>query len=119
MQVTVKNKFKNNNGYIAVCEVNMGTYATGGEAFDKSKLGMEVVQCVIPSPASGYVFEYDHANNKIKAYYPTASHTHTENIDASYTQNATTAANTAGAAQEVANGTDLSSVTLHLVVFGY
>jgi len=69
------------------------SYPTGGESLTASDLGLSVVDLVIPSPKSGYVFEYDYTNSKIKAYY------------ADYD------ATSDGALIEVANTTDLSGVT--------
>ena len=59
------------------------SYPTGGETLDLSGY-FDTVQFVLAEPTSGYVFEYDHTNLKLKAY-------------------------TAGS--EVSNATDLSAVT--------
>lgn len=42
------------------------SYASGGEAFDTSTLGMKSVDQVRIYPQDGYVFEYDYTNKKIK-----------------------------------------------------
>lgn len=69
------------------------SYPTGGEDFDLTNyFGQKVIAVIIPSQ-DGYIFEYNKANDKIKAYYA--------DYDAS----------TDGALIEVADGTDLSSVT--------
>lgn len=49
------------------------TYTTGGLACDFTgevdTLAGDTILGVIPIPASGYVFEYDHTNSKLKVYY--------------------------------------------------
>ena len=52
------------------------------------------------SPASGYIFQYDYTNKKVKAYWPTTD---------------STAPNVA---KEVANTTNLSTVTVNFIAFG-
>lgn len=78
------------------------SYPTGGEDFDLSSYFSKGVVGVIPFPQDGYVFEYDNENEKIKAYYA--------DYDAS----------SDGALIEVADGTDLSSITgVNFVALGY
>ncbi len=69
------------------------SYPTGGESLPATDLGMSNIDILIPTPKSGYVFEYDYSNEKLKAYYA--------DYDAS----------SDGALIEVANTTNLSSVT--------
>ena len=77
------------------------SYPTGGESLPASDLGLSVVDIVLPSPKSGYIFEYDYTNSKLKAYY------------ADYDASAD------GALIEVASTTDLSGVTgVKLLVMG-
>ena len=98
----INKKFKASNGYIVAAEHTFtNSYATGGEAVTPDDVGLEVIEQIIPSPASGYVFEYDAANGKLKAYY------------ADYDAVAD------GAFIEVAEAVDLSSVTVQLMVIGY
>jgi len=87
------------------------SYPTGGESLTAADLGLSSLDFILVEPASGCLFEYDHTNSKLIATYTSASHTHTENTAATYTQNATTAASTAAAGSEVPNTTDLSSLT--------
>lgn len=102
MTVTIKKKFKCNNGYIVIADVVLdSSYPIGGEAISAKELGLEVIEFVNPSPASGYVFEFDHTNKKLKAFY------------ADYDAAAD------GALIEVPDTTDLSAVTVRLVAFGY
>lgn len=45
------------------------SYPTGGEPLTAADLGMTVAHRVEAQSTSGYVFEYDHANAKLLAYY--------------------------------------------------
>lgn len=77
------------------------SYATGGEALTVAQLGLsdDGEVHIEVHPSAGYVFEYDHTNNKVKAYW----------VDTT----------TDGAKMaEVASTTDLSGVTAARVV-GY
>lgn len=75
------------------------SYPTGGEAVSYANLGLANVDFVQVSSAAGYVFEYDHTNKKVKAYW----------VDTT----------TDGAAMaEVADTTDLSAVTARFFAFG-
>ena len=95
------------------------SYPTGGESLTPSQLGLETVAFLIAESKSGYTFEYDYTNKKLKAFTSTAAHTHTENTSATYVQNATTSSSAAAAASEVANATDLSAVTnVRVLAFG-
>lgn len=100
-------------------------YVTGGEPLDFKLLGLTQINFMQLPAASGYQLEYDYANKKIKARTPVsaiAAHSHTENTAASYTQNATTAtagAITAAAAGEVANATNLSTLVVRVMIYGY
>ena len=70
---TLKNRAKLGNARMSVVEVVIAseTYATGGIEITPAKLGMGTLYVVVPAPAAGYIFEYDHDNNKLKAYTPT------------------------------------------------
>lgn len=62
------------------------TYKTGGIDIPFSKLGMGNAYVVIPSPAAGYMFEYDVQNRKMKAYTPSVArnaHQHETSLQAS------------------------------------
>jgi len=69
------------------------SYPTGGESFDVSNFFPKGVVAVIPSPKSGYVFEYDSDDEKLLAYYADY-----DAVDD-------------GALIEVANTTDLAAIT--------
>lgn len=78
------------------------SYPTGGEALLPADVGLSSkVEFITVSNASGYTFEYDYANNKVKAYWPTTD---------------STAPNVA---KQVTNGTSLSTVVANYVAFGY
>src|SRR5881227_2126022 len=53
-------------------DVTIGTYATGGLAYTPALFGMAArVDILDVGPTSGYVFETDYTNKKVKAYYQT------------------------------------------------
>ena len=115
-----------------------GTYATGGETLDLSKLLPTDVHLVMIAPSAGYSFEYDYTNKKVKAYTPAPSHNHnllakggltiaedlgldssqkfgknaaTDRTISSSAANGGVVAAAAAAAAEVANATDLTALT--------
>lgn len=49
------------------------SYPVGGEAISPKTFGLDTIQAAIPGAAGGYLFEWDYANNKIKAFTPTAA----------------------------------------------
>lgn len=107
------------------CDVAFdSSYPTGGEDLTAATLGMTTVDFCISEAKGGRNFVYDRANSKLLAYNVAAvgTHTHTENTAGSYTQNATTAAGgavSAAALAEVADTTNLSSVTgVRIFAFG-
>jgi hypothetical protein len=69
------------------------SYPTGGETVIKSQIGLKTIDSILAFPSNGYVFQYDSAANKLKAYW------------------ADNAALAASALVEVTNTTDLSGVT--------
>jgi len=77
------------------------SYPTGGEAYTPSLFGLQKIIRLVPFPANGYVPEDDKANQKIKMYY------------ADYDAVAD------AALIEVANATNLSAVTITVMVWGY
>lgn len=77
------------------------SYPTGGEALLPTNVGLSSkVEFISVSPADGYVFEYDYANNKVKAYWPTSD------------------ATAPCPGEEVAASTNLSTVTCRYIAFG-
>lgn len=93
------------------------SYPTGGYPFAPADAEMTAFVLVDVSHPSGYVCEYDYTNSKIKVFR-TASHNHTENTAAAYTQNATTASSGAGPLSEVPNATNLAGVPMRVFVLG-
>lgn len=128
------------NKHVLIAEITFdSSYPTGGEALTAATLGLTAVEAFVPAGpaaaaagAASAVVKYDRTNSKLQAFQSgpvaatvtIASHTHTENTDALYTQNATTGAtvatgtvSTLAAAPlaEVANATNLA--TLKVVAF--
>lgn len=81
------------------------SYATGGESLDFTSAGLDMFRTVLGvlvETKSGYLFEYDYTNKKVKAY----------RFDYDAVAD--------GAAIEVANTTDLSAVTgVRVFAWGY
>jgi len=131
--VAIKKRFKFGNGYGVVADATMSnSYPTGGESIAPNKLGLAVLNFVLPSPATGYIFEFDHANNKLKAFTPTnvaleetagvadANNTLIKKTDTSIGVAGTgTAATVNNAASEVANKSNLSTVVVRVIAIGY
>ena len=126
LTVAIQKRSVFGNKRVRVVDVDFDTsYPTNGEALTGADLGLSVVDIVIPSPKSGYVFEYDYTNSKLKAYYSrgAVSGTLAASVDAGATTVTSTAANgsiitlsgdaavAAGPGEEVANATDLHTVT--------
>ena len=75
VSVVKKNKF--GNGYAVTANVTFDdSYPTNGEALTAQQFGLTVLDFVLPSPAAGYIFEFDHSNKKLKAFTPVGDHTH-------------------------------------------
>ena len=107
------------------------SYPTGGESLQASDVGLKAIDFLQATPKSGYIFEYDYTNEKLKALYPTKTQdaattgANALTVDSGSTTVTSTAANGAiitvpsgfrsavdpGPAEEVGNGTDLSSLT--------
>ena len=78
---TLRQRGKMGNMRLNVVDVAITseTYATGGISVAAAKLGLGLAYVVLPSPAAGYIFEYDHANSKLKAFTPVkaqSAHSH-------------------------------------------
>lgn len=98
------------------------SYPTGGEAIS---LPLNEVKGMFIENKSGYMFEYDRINKKVKAFHPRAAIANTlaASVDAGATSVTSTAANgaiitlsgvagvAAGPGAEVPNLTDLSALT--------
>lgn len=130
--VTLKARRKLGNAFMNVCDVAMGTYPTNGEAISAAKLGLGAVDFVLPSPAAGYVFEFDHAAMKLKAFNTTsycfdgqqgvagADNTLIKvNADKAGVSGTGASVVIRRQAEEVQNNTNLSGVTVRLIAIGY
>lgn len=99
------------------------SYPTGGESLTPADLGLRVIDLLLAAPAGGLMFEYDHTNSKLKAIYPTGGSAAPAaladpaiTVPSGATAVTSTAAQpdlteTAGRSKEVANATDLSTIT--------
>jgi len=87
-------------GFVAGSIAFDNSYPTGGESFDlRGQFNGKDPYLVLFEANSGYVFQYDYTNRKVKAYYTSTS---------------------GGALVEVPNAADLSSLTdVRFVAFGY
>jgi hypothetical protein len=52
-----------------VCTFDGGNYVTNGTAMDLSKVFPTEIHLILFEARAGYVFEYDYANKKVKAYF--------------------------------------------------
>lgn len=104
------------------------SYPTGGETLAASLVDLNKIEFVLAAPAAGLVFEYDHANDKLKAIFPSggvdAAPTSLSAPTITGTGTAVTGATAAGEftpgiGKEVGNTADLSSVTTRVLVVGY
>ena len=68
------------------------SYPTGGEAFLPASVGLSKINFILFEGGTGYIAEYDEANNKILTYTTAATQT--------------------------ANGVDLSAISFNALVFG-
>jgi len=59
---------------VVFCDIAFdSSYPTGGEALTPDTLGLSVIGSAHVLPRSGYMFEYDYTNSKLKTYYPSAA----------------------------------------------
>ena len=65
------NNFYSDSEQVIATFTFSASYATGGEAITAATLSAITgsVKHLIANPAAGYVFEWDQANGKLKAYY--------------------------------------------------
>lgn len=103
------------------------TYAAGGDSYTPSMFGMSSLEALIV-PGGSLVFQDDHANSKIKAFYPTGGATAAPAAIANpivTTGGATASAVdavtpniTPGQGKEAAVNTDLSGVSIAFIALG-
>lgn len=142
--VTIKGRRKVGTAFLVVADIQMdNAYPTGGEAVEAARFGLAVLDFVLPSPAGGYLAEFDHTNNKLRAFNPRAAIASTLGVTTpalAHAAGATAVTSTAatmpdhaagaacivtgvagvaaGPGEEVANGTDLSAVTFRAIAIG-
>lgn len=69
--VAVKQRTKFAGLFAVIADVTFDDeYPTNGEALTPNQFGLNTFSFVLPAPAAGYNFEFDHANKKLKAYVP-------------------------------------------------
>lgn len=97
------------------------SYDAGGESLTAASVGLAEILFVDASPDAnalpGHIVAYNYSTKKLQVFR-VGTHTHTENTAAAYTQNATTAANSAAALAEVTAATDLSTLKVRVLVVG-
>ena len=129
--VTLRERRKLGNAYMNVCDIVVGVYATNGVSVTPQQLGLTRLDLVLPAPAAGYIFEYDHATRMLKAFTPTsvsmAGTAGAASADNTLIRTSATAVGVSGtgaaaavrnAAAEVAHGFDLSTVTTRVIAIG-
>jgi hypothetical protein len=105
------------------------SYPTGGESFAPTDVGLSSFDLVLCSPTKGVIFEYDYANSKLKAVFPTggggtpASALAVPKVSSGSSSasavDATTPTITPGVGKEVASTQNLSTLTgVKFVAFG-
>lgn len=122
MSLTITNKEFSVLGTkrVVFCDIAFdSSYPTGGESLAPSDLGLSVATHVQIPTKSGYLFEYDYTNEKIKALYPTSVTSTTGTVahalgfasGADAFISATADHHGVEVGSEVANAADLSGVT--------
>ena len=73
---TLKQRTHLGNARMNVADIALAAeeYLTGGIVITAAKLGLVGIYSVMPVPAAGYIFEFDHDNLKLKAYTPLKAH---------------------------------------------
>ena len=67
--VAIKKKTKLYDTMMVIAEVTFDdSYPTGGEPITAVSYGLSSIDVLLAAPGGGYVFEFDHANSKLKAY---------------------------------------------------
>lgn len=107
------------NAYAVTASITFdSSYPTGGEALAASAFGLNEITLMLCETASGYMFQYDHSNAKLKAYYPRAALTGSLVVsgEAATLTDDTDVAAAAGA--EVGNAIDLHTITTRVMAIG-
>lgn len=119
LTITQKKRAKMGNAYAVAADVTFdSSYPTGGEALAASVFGLNSIDIMLCETAGGYMFQYDYANAKLKAFYPRAALTGSLAVaeSAATLTGDTDVAAAVGA--EVGNATDLHTVTVRVMAIG-
>lgn len=134
LTVTLNNRTTFGNKKITVADIDFdSSYPTGGESLTAAQLGMKKIELLIATPKTGFSFEYDYANSKLKALCPgvvtgaagagTLDDFPLSGVGATSASVGLTAGNTTtrfGGQVEVANTADLSTITdVRVMAVGY
>jgi len=115
---TEKKRVKMGNAYAVAASITFDdSYPTGGEALAASAFGLNEVTLMLCETASGYMFQYDYANAKLKAYYPRAALTGSLVVDTTATLTGDTDV-AAAAGAEVGSTADLHTITTRVMAIG-
>jgi hypothetical protein len=71
MALTITNIVRNNVGNRREHSATLAfdsSYPTGGESLTPANLSLHIIESIAIDPKSGYTFEFDYTNNKVKAY---------------------------------------------------
>ena len=116
---TEKKRAKLGNAYAISADITFdSSYPTGGEALAASAFGLNNIDIMLCETASGYMFQYDYANAKLKAFYPRAALTGSLVVaeSAATLTDDTDVAAAAGA--EVTSTADLHTITTRVMAIG-
>lgn len=131
---TFINRVKFGNKRVHTLDIDFdSSYPTGGESLTASDLGLHKVELLLASPKTGFSFEYDYTNSKLKAMCPgvvtgaagagTLDDFPMSGVGATAASVGLTAGNTTtrfGGQVEVANTADLSTITdVRVMAIGY
>ena len=116
---TEKKRAKLGNAYAVSADITFdSSYPTGGEALAASAFGLNNIDIMLCETASGYMFQYDYANAKLKAFYPRAALTGSLVVaDTAATLTGDTDV-AAAAGAEVTSTADLHTITTRVMAIG-
>lgn len=96
--ISVKKQSKLGTLHANIADITLdNAYPTGGYAISPAVIGMDSIDVMVISASVGYLFDYDHVNGKLKVFVTGALN---------------------AALNQVANGTNLSTVSLRVAVIG-
>ncbi|MEW6214548.1 MAG: hypothetical protein AB1478_04995 [Nitrospirota bacterium] len=74
LSITIKghNVIGNRRQTIATVDFD-SSYPTGGESLTARNLALGIIDMLQVESKSGYIFDYDYTNNKLKVFYPRAA----------------------------------------------